>query len=436
MHRLPTVRTALKSRLASPLAALLFLLPSACEEDDGPQGRSELRENVKVVWLRGTPYEMGLQHAALLQEELTQGRQYVEDDALFSIMLDYARTVGLDQTAAEHSYESTYEECRGMAEGSGGVWTLAECLILNYGDVVVDVLKMDGLGCSQFVASGPATASGELIHGRNLDWWEVEIIERYPVIFVREPKGGIPWVAVGFPANMSPYTGMNLAGIAVASNEVSSPLEGELARTGRSHVQMVREILGSASTLEEAEAFLRAQEHASAETLVVSDGPGKKAAAFEMTALSFRARYLSAEGIVYATNHFIHPDMEAKQEPEPTGTSSWNRYERLRQLLEPGEPESHYGDLDPEGGVEILRDRYNPTTGLTEDATELDGATLATNGTMQSVVFLPERGFLWVAIGEFPSTLLAFQGFSVPELCGVSGAALPSPSSFPAVTLP
>ena len=425
--------------LQLPLLALLtplIALPAGCEEEKAPKGKVEMRGHIRVVWLRGTPYEMGLQHAELLQEELTQGRQYVESDALFSIMLDYARTVGLDQTAAEHSYESTYEECRGMAEGSGGVWTLAECLILNYGDVVVDVLKMDGLGCSQFVASGPATSDGELIHGRNLDWWEVEIIERYPVIFVREPVGGIPWVAVGFPANMSPYTGMNLAGIAVASNEVSSPLEGELARQGRSHVQMVREILSTASTLEEAEAFLRAQVHASAETLVVSDGPGKRAAAFEMTAHNFRARYLGEAGVVYATNHFIHPDMEAVQEPEEPGTSSWNRYERLRQLLEPEEAESLYGTLDPAAGVEILRDRYNPTTGLTEDATELDGATLATNGTMQSVVFIPSRGLMWVAIGEFPSTLLPFEGFSVPELAGVANPVLPAPPSFPGVTSP
>lgn len=41
-------------------------------------------------------------------------------------------------------------------------------------------------------------------------------------------------VAVGFPANMSPYTGMNAAGIAVASNEVSSPLDSELAIEDRS----------------------------------------------------------------------------------------------------------------------------------------------------------------------------------------------------------
>ncbi|MDY0004717.1 MAG: C45 family peptidase [Polyangia bacterium] len=428
-HRAPLLAVLLGASLAMPGLA-------ACSDDDGPKGKVEMRDHVRIVWLRGTPYEMGLQHAELLREELAEGRQYVGDDPLFSTMLEYARIVGLDQTAAEHSFEGIVEECQGLAEGTGGVWSLEDCLILNYGDVVVEVLKMEGIACSQFVASGTATVDGELLHGRNLDWWEVEIVEKYPVVFVREPKDRVPWVSVGFPANMSPYTGMNQAGIAVASNEVSSPLETEVEREGRSNVQMVREVLERATTLEEAEAYLRSQDRASAEILVVSDGPGKKAAAFEMTAHSFEARYLSADGVVYAANHFVHADMEAAQEPEEPGTSSWNRFERLRQLLEPGEPGTYHGQLDPAKGIEILRDRYNPTTETYEDATELNGRTLATNGTMQSVIFLPAKGIMWLAVGEFPSTLLSFMGFSVGELTGVQGAPLPDPASFPAVTLP
>ncbi|MFH2005430.1 MAG: C45 family peptidase [bacterium] len=424
--------------ILSHLLLLATLFPSAaCSEDDPPSGEVRQQGHIKVVWLRGTPYEMGLQHAELLHDELVAGRAFVDDDFMFSTMLGYADNLGLDVTAAEHSYESTLEECRGLADGMDGVWTLEECLVLNYGDVVVEILKMDGLGCSQFVANGSATTDGELIHGRNLDWWEVEFIEQNPVIFVREPAAGIPWVSVGFPANMSPYTGMNLMGIAVASNEISAPLETELKREGRSHVQMVREILRSTTSFEEAEAFLRAQDHAPAETLVVSDGPGGKAAAFEMTAYSFQVRTLSGDGLVYATNHFVHPDMEATQEPEPEGTSSWNRFERLRQLLEPGEAESLYGSLDVPGAISILRDSYNPSTQEWVDPFLIDGGdTLANNGAMQSVVFVPARGLMYVAVGEFPVTVLQFVGFSVDDLTGQPNATPPNPASYPALSAP
>ncbi len=421
-------------RLSWLLVSLVLMGQVGCSDDDGPKGEMEPRAHMQVVWLRGSPYEMGQQHAALLYDELVAGRAFIDDDFMFSTMLNYATTLGLDLVAEEHSYEATLEECRGMVDGLDGSWTLHECLILNYGDVIVDILKMEGLGCSQFVATGPATASGELIHGRNLDWWEVDFIAQNPVIFVREPDEGHPWVAVGFPANMSPYTGMNAAGIAVASNEVSNPLESELARQGRSHVQMVREVLRTCSSLEEVEAFFRAQDHAPAETLVVSDGPGGKAAAFEMTANSLSVRYLSEDGVVLTTNHFKHADMQAAQEPEAECTSSWNRYERLTQLLEPDGSETVYGELDVEGAIAILRDTYDPCLQEYLDPGLADGgATLANNGAMQSVVFLPARGVMYLAVGEFPSTIQPFYGFDIHELLAGPGYAFPEPADYPAL---
>ena len=425
-------------RLFLLLTLMALTAGAGCPEDaPGPTGALEQRGHIKVVWLRGSPYEMGLQHAELLHDQLIEGRQYVEDDVMFSTMLNYAQLKGLDVVAEDSSYQATVDECQGLSDGTRGQWTLRECLLLNYGDVLTDVLAMDGIGCSQFVARGAATADGELIHGRNLDWSEIDFIAQNPVIFVREPEDGIPWVAVGFPANMSPYTGMNLAGIAVSSNEVSSPLDSELAREGRSHVQMVREILRTCATFEEAEAFLAAQEHASAETLVVSDGVGGKAAAFEMTALHQEARMLDATGLVYATNHFIHPDMQATQEPEPECTSSWNRFERLRQLLEPNEPDTLYGTLDTPGAISILRDTYNPCTDEWNDPTLIKGGNaLANNGAMQSVVLLPGRGLMYVAVGTFPVTIREYVGFDINYLTGQAGATQPNPATYPALELP
>ncbi len=419
-------------RMALLLAGAALLSCSACSGDDPPGGDLEQRGHIRVVWLRGTPYEMGQQHALLLYDELVEGKRYIEDDFLFSTMLNYAQTVHLDDTAAQWSYPAVLEECRGLADGMNGEWTVEDCLVLNYGDIVMEAVQLAGLGCSQFVATDAATADGALVHGRNLDWWEVEIIERFPVIFVREPADGIPWVSVGFPANMSPYTGMNLAGIAVASNEVGSPTDSEVRTEGQSHVQMVREILRRATTLEEAEEFLRSQEHGSAEILVVSDGPQRKAASFEMTAVHLQARYLDGDGLLFTTNHFISPQMQIAQEPEPVGSSSWNRFERLRQLLSPEMPDSLYGDLDVPASISILRDTFNPTTMLWEDPLSMDGAALATNGTLQSVVFLPAKGLFWVAIGEVPTAVRSFVGFSVPALCGEPSPLLPDPASYPA----
>ena len=107
----------------------------------------------------------------------------------------------------------------------------------------------------------------------------------------------------------------------------------------------------------------------------------------------------------------------------------------MRQLLEPGGTESLYGSLDVPGAISILRDSYNPWTQQWVDPFLVDGGdTLANNGAMQSVVFVPARGLMYVAVGEFPVTVLEFVGFSVDELTQQPGASPPDPASYPALS--
>jgi len=154
-----------------------------------------------------------------------------------------------------------------------------------------------------------------------------------------------------------------------------------------------------------------------------------------MTANSMATRYLSTDGVLLATNHFLHPDMEATQEPEPECTSSWNRLERLTQLVQPDGVETKYGGLDVEGAIAILRDTYDPCLQEYLDPGLADGgATLANNGAMQSVVFVPARGLMYVAIGKFPATILEFQGYDIQELLTGPGYAYPAPPSYPALS--
>lgn len=420
------------------LLLLLALLPlAACEESDGPKGSVEQRQHIKVVKLRGTAYQMGRQHAALLREALIAGYTFVEEDPLFSLMLGAARDGGYIEDAAQYSYPDIIDECQGLVDEMGGTWTMDHCLTLNYGDVIVEYLGAGLMkqACSQFVMRGPATADGRMIHGRNLDWSRIEFIEQNPVVFLREPDGKLPWMAIGFPGNMSPYTGMNAEGIAVASNEADARTDKD--RVGRSHVQMVREILQECRSLDEAEAFLRAQDHTTAEILTVSDGVNGQAAVFEMTANHLGMRTLDATDLVYVTNHFTHPDMVNECQDVEPGSSTWNRRERLRQLLEPDGPESVYGTIDVPGAIAVLRDTYNPFTGETLSPDVIDGGkTLANNGAMQSVVFLPAEGILWVGMGVFPVTMQPYVGFSIHELLGEPAAVLPDPASYPGVTPP
>jgi len=100
-------------------------------------------------------------------------------------------------------------------------------------------------GCSQLVARGAATADGRIYHARILDWGDIDYLLEFPVIFVREPAAGNPHVTIGFPGNLSPYTGMSWHGLSIGSNE-SDPLDGsQHDLVGRSHVQMTARLLAS-----------------------------------------------------------------------------------------------------------------------------------------------------------------------------------------------
>jgi hypothetical protein len=358
--------------------------------------------------------------------------QYIHSESIeLGLLMGLAKDGGYVPEAYANSYPDVIDECRGLIDELG-TWSLDECLIMSYADIIVEFVTNENHlnGCSQFAAIAPATAGTQLIHGRNLDWGNMTFVEQHPVVFVRSPQGKIPYVAVGFPGNVTPYTGMNAAGIAIASNE--NDALSDRMRGGRSHVQMLRQILQDAHSLDEAESFLRAQVHSSAETLVISDGTHNQAGVFEMTAHHLGVRRLSPDGIVYATNHFVDPDMAELDLPEPEGGSTLNRFERLRELLEPGLPDSHYGTLDVPGAIAILRDSYNPFTHetLPQDLPD-DGNTIVNNANLQSVVFIPGQGVMYVALGTLPAAMHTFVGFSVHELLGEDDAAAVDPAQYP-----
>jgi len=413
---------------------LVVLLGVAGCGSDAPTGARSQQGNVTILNLRGTPYQMGVQHGELMAAELAIGADFVATDSQFSMLMLIAQNMGFVDEATAQSFPWVVDECRGMVDGAtrAGVttWTFEICITLAWGDVILENLAKEGIGCSQFMATGAATTDGSLVHGRTLDWDNIRYMIEHPTIIVREPKGKIPYLVVGFPGNVAPYSGMNERGVSVASDDGYAI--ADVDRTGGSHAQMVGEILQECGSLEEVEALLRAQDHTTAEILGVVDGPARAAASFEMSATHFAVRRLSADGVLYMTNHFVDPDAATVNDPMEATDSSLTRYERLTQLLEPGGADSRHGTLDLAGGVGILRDTYNPVTDVTNPPEQFDkGGSLANNGAIHSMVFLPEQRLVYVALGEPPVPQLTFVGFSLDALLGRPGAATPSPATVP-----
>jgi hypothetical protein len=341
-------------------------------------------------------------------------------------MLPYARLLGFDDMALEQSYPSVVEECEGMVDSAEDVgWTMTLCLIVNFGDVIVEQMPSKNVnaapGCSQLIAAGAATADGRLYHGRLLDWGMVDFLLDYPVIFVRQPDGEIPHAYIGFPGNLSPYSGINADGLSIGSNETDPGDDGQSDDEGRSHVQMLGRLLAEQSDLDGALAAIESADHMSVEAFGVADGAGRIGAAVEMTATEVGVQQMQDE-VLFLTNHFVAPATE-DLDLDPSAQSSLLRYERLSQLVPPNGEDTRFGEIDPLVLVEILRDRTNPYTHDEVPAGTFDNnGSLATNGALYAIAFDPGRYRFWVAAGQIPVPEQPFVGFSLAELLGAPDA--------------
>lgn len=416
------------------LAALLFTACHGNTDDDDSadpaeefQPSLEYRGDIAVLRVGGTAYEMGFQHGTLLRDELLDGATWIENSEL-GLLEPLADYYGLLDEAYANSYPDVIDECQGIVDAmDDDLWSMDRCLLVAYGDVVLEVMSHE-MGCSQFVLRDPATSAGTLIHGRNLDWMKVDHIIDHPTLIARFPSEGIPNLTFGFPGNVSPYSGMNAAGITLASNEAHGLHYPD--RVGRSHTQMTRQLLQEAHSLDEVRAFYGAEDHISTELVVVSDGNAGEASVFEMSGEGIAERSLSDGGVLYATNHYVDTDMAALH--RTPGDDSVSRYQRLGDLLEPDGIDSQHGSLDLESAVAILRDTHNPVTGETH-APDLEdgGGSLANNGAIQTMVFLPAEGVLYVADGGVPVPQNSFVGFGLGELLYEPGAMAPDPGEIP-----
>jgi hypothetical protein len=146
------------------------------------------------------------------------------------------------------------------------------------------------------------------------------------------PQGKIPYVVLGFPMNIVPYQGFNMAGLSVASNEADTINDHVMGR--RSYNQIMIQILKNSENFDEAIDFLKSQQGSAAENIMLTDSKSGKAAAIELTANHMAIRPLK-NGVVYMTNHFVDSEMVKLQTPPEEGSSTWNRFLRLSQLLEP-----------------------------------------------------------------------------------------------------
>lgn len=321
------------------------------------QGFLEQIDGYRVLHVKGTPYELGFQHGALLKEHIRESMHYLFDVKAKNAKLEFfglklepkqliSMIVGVER---QHIPERFLEEMEGLAAG-------AEC---DVEDVIAANFIPELFHCSGFALMNSATKDGTLYHGRILDYSTDWKLQEHAVLIVAEPEGRIPFANVTYAGFIGSVTGMNAEHVSV----------GEMGGRGLGHWDgtpmafLVRRVLEEARSLDEAVAVFRDSKRTCEYYYVVADGNDNQAVGL--------AAHWNAFEIVKPGE--AHPRL-----PEPTEDtvllSAGDRYQELARRVREG------------------RGTFDATS-----ARHLMDCPVAMKSNLHSVLFEPRTTRLWIA---------------------------------------
>ena len=265
-------------------------------------GRFLYINRVPVLYVEGSPAEMGRQTA-----ELLGGKVHALLDYPRQLMQGNNKAVGWEQMVAcarglwKNAPADHRKEMDAFVAASG----LDRDTVL-VGNQIMDIYR--GMGCSSLIVEPTRSKTGGPVFGRNLDFYGAGILHKYSMVTVCRPQGKHAFASVGFAGLLGTLSGINDAGLAVAVHEVMVARDGSLLFNpqGVPYTFAFRRILEECTTVEEAEKLIRSVKLTTKLNLAVCDR--EKSAVLEITPKSV-VRRDSKDGICVCTNHFCTPQL-------------------------------------------------------------------------------------------------------------------------------
>jgi isopenicillin-N N-acyltransferase like protein len=269
------LRTAL--RVACLFVLIAASLTPACAQTTARcgQGWLETVDGLPVLHLKGTPYEMGYQHGALLKEHVRGNLDRILNVEGGKSLVKFGPIEVKPRDAIQSIIEiqkpfvpqKFIDEIAGLAAGAG--IKPEEARVANF------IPEM--FHCSGFAIMNSATKDGTLYHGRVLDYAIDWGLQDHAVVIVCEPEGAIPFVNVSYAGFVGSVTGMNAEHVSI----------GEMGGGGLGHWNgmpmafLVRDALERGKTIDDVLKIYRETPRTCEYFYVVADGKTNRAVGME-----------------------------------------------------------------------------------------------------------------------------------------------------------
>lgn len=280
------------------------------------------------------------------------------------------------------------------------------------------------VGCTSVAVWGEKSEDGQLLIGRNFDFYAGDEFAKNKIIAFVTPDEGHPFMSVTWAGMTGVVSGMNLEGLTVTMNAGKS----EIPLVAKTPVSILaREILQYAKNIDEAIAIAKKREVFVSEAIMVGSAADKKAVLIEVSPENFGVFEVQNDNTLICSNHFqsIAYQSDERNLKHIEESHSQYRFERMEELLDKKEK------LNPEKVVEILRNKEGHN-----DLKIGYGNEKALNQLLahHAIVFKPEERLVWVSsspyqLGEFVAydlneifknpntdfTILATESLNIPK---------------------
>jgi isopenicillin-N N-acyltransferase-like protein len=372
------------------------------------------------LYVEGQPYQRGVVNGKLTKELIQLQEEYFNDQINRMVPSRFYRhflkyVVGwFNRDLDNHVTEEDKEEIYGISASASDRYNYIGSnyqRILNYHaahDIGHALQNLALIGCTSFGTWGQRSADGNMIIGRNFDFYVGDHFSENKIVSFENPADGFKFMYVTWGGFIGVVSGMNEKGLTVTINAAKS----DIPTGSATPVSLVaREILQYAENIREALEIAKKRKMFVSESFLIASAEDGKAVIIEKTPDSV-GLYDPGKNEIICANHFQSRELAGlkSNKLQMSQSASVYRYQRLQELLDATKKNTLTQT------VNILRDR-----GGLENADIGLGNEKSINQLIahHSIIFEPQKKLVWVSTG--PWQLGAFVCYDLGKVFSLNG---------------